>query len=218
MKARWLLTLVFGVLSSAPFTNAWADMDIVAMALFENKAVLQVDGKQRMLAVGETSPEGVKLLRVDGDVVVIELNGKRETIALGSHSTASIAAPQVLLVTLAPDQNGMFRTSGSVNGQSMRFIVDTGATLVAMNSAEAKRLGIDFRMVGKKSQVETASGMAAAFYLTLRTVKIGEIEVRDVDAVVLDGSFPTVTLLGMSFLSRIDVEHTGGTLRLKKKY
>lgn len=188
------------------------------MALFENKAVLQVDGKKRVLTVGETSPEGVKLLQVDGEAALIELNGKRESIALGSHSTTSIAAPQVLLVTLSPDQNGMYRTTGSINGQSMGFMVDTGATLVAMNSAEAKRLGIDFRVVGKKSQVETASGMATAFYLTLRTVKIGAIEVRDVEAVVLDGGFPTVTLLGMSFLSRIDVEHSGGMLRLKKKY
>lgn len=210
-------TLLAIILAAAVASVASAQ-DIAVMAVFEGKAVFQIDGSKRVLVAGERSPEGLKLIKTEGDAVVVELNGRRETLTVGSHAMGAISAPQTIDVTLAPDQLGMYPAAGSVNGQPVNFLVDTGATLVALNSQHARRLGIDYRVAGKKSQVETASGVETAYYIQLKTVKIGAIELRDVDTVVLDGTFPSTALLGMSFLGRVDLQRNGTALVLKKRY
>lgn len=192
--------------------------DVAVMAIFEGKAIFKIDGIKHVLSVGERSPEGLRLIKTLDESVVVDIDGKRETLHLGSHATSAITAPQTMDVTLAPDSMGMYATSGSVNSQSMNFLVDTGATLIALSSQHAKQLGLDYRVTGTKSKVETASGLANAYYLKLKSVKIGAIELREVDAVVLDGSFPSTALLGMSFLSRVDMQRNGSALVLKKRY
>jgi len=212
------LLMVLGVatLQTARAAGGPAAADILVYALFQDKAVLMVNGTKRILKVGERSPEGIVLLSSDGDSATVEFNGRRERLTLGSHLGPAIAAPTQAEVRLYPDERGMYSIDGTINGQSVRFLVDTGATLIAMNAVIAKRLAIDFRM-GKKGIVETASGIENAYGITLKSVKVGAVELRDVDAVVIDGGYPTDVLLGMSFLGRLEMQRDAKHMVLRKK-
>lgn len=190
---------------------------IFVYALFQDKAVVMVNGMKRVLNVGERSPEGILLLSSDGDSATVEINGRREQLSLGTHLGSAISAPTQAEVRLYPDAKGMYFTDGAINGQSVRFLVDTGATLIAMNAGLAKRLAIDYRM-GKKGSVETASGIENAFAITLKSVKVGAVELKNVAAVVLDGGYPTEVLLGMSFLGQLEMQHDAKHLVLRKKH
>jgi aspartyl protease family protein len=112
----------------------------------------------------------------------------------------------------------MFKTVGSINGLPVGFLVDTGATAVAMNADEARRLGIDFRVEGESTWVATASAVSRAFSVTLARVKVGDIELHNVGAIVLDGPQPRDVLLGMTFLQRLEMHNQGDHLTLRKKY
>lgn len=204
-------------LGAASGAGARPAPDILVYALFQGKAVLIVDGKKRVLQVGEKSPEGITLVASDGESAVVDIDGRRERLSLATQLGSVITAPTQTEVQLFPDASGMYFANGSVNGQVVRFLVDTGATLIAMNGALAKRLGIDYRM-GRKGTVETASGVEGAYGITLRSVKVGEIELRDVDAVVIDGGYPTEVLLGMSFLGRLEMQRDARHLLLRKKH
>ena len=112
----------------------------------------------------------------------------------------------------------MYAVLGSINGFPVDFIVDTGATLVSMSARQARRLGIDYRVVGTPGQSSTASGIDRIYVVNLDRVKVGDIEIRNVQGAVHDGDFPPATLLGMSFLSRLTIRQDGQVLELRKKY
>lgn len=206
------------IVAALLFSTAAVALDIVVVALFKDKAVMNIDGNRRVLRVGEVSPEGAKLISADSDEAVIEVNGRREAFPLGAHIGSSFQAAASREVQIFPDTYGMYTTTGSINGHLINFLVDTGATTIALNANHAKRLGIDFRYVGKKGVVETASGVVEAYGIVLNSVRVGEIELRDVYATVIDGDFPTDVLLGMSFLGRVEMQRAGKALTLKKKF
>ncbi|MDR9435689.1 MAG: TIGR02281 family clan AA aspartic protease, partial [Thiohalophilus sp.] len=115
-------------------------------------------------------------------------------------------------------QNGMYFGSGSINGQSVSFIVDTGASAISMNEAQARRLGLDFRVIGDPIRVSTANGIARAYKVTLDRVKVGDIQLNNVTGIVHEGGSPQVILLGMSFLGQLEMQRDGERLVLKKKW
>lgn len=196
-----------------------AARDVLVVALFKDKAVLRIDGVQRTLRVGEASAEGVRLLAADSDQAVLEVDGKRDSYRLGSHTRYSANTPtERPAVQLWRGADGMYTTSGSINGRSVQFLLDTGATLVAMNAQDAKRFGIDYLRSGAVAMVSTASGVERAYQVSLDSVRVGPIQLRNVEAVVLDGPFPAITLLGMSFLKRVEMENRGSMLVLRQKY
>lgn len=191
---------------------------IVVLGLFRDRAVLAIDGTQRVLAAGQASPEGVLLVSANTESAVLEIDGRRETYRLGSHIMSEFSAPAPgTRVTVAPDEQGMYRVNGSINGFQVAFMVDTGATLVAMNRDEAARMGIDYRMDGRETQAATASGVGRIFVVTLDSVRVGDIELADVSAAVHDGEFPLVILLGNSFLNRVDLRREGRLLEIREK-
>jgi len=104
-----------------------------------------------------------------------------------------------------------------VNGTGLRYVVDTGATAVALNSADAKRANIDY-LKGEKSVASTANGKVVAYRVTLNTLKIGSITLNNVDAAVIEGNFPEVVLLGMTALNRLEMKRDSTTMTLTKKY
>jgi aspartyl protease family protein len=106
--------------------------------------------------------------------------------------------------------------SGAVNGRSVQFLVDTGATSVAMGADEARRLGIQFEK-GQRMQSSTANGVVAAFRVSLTSVRIQDVEVFNVDATVLPQSMPYI-LLGNSFLTRFQMMRENETLTLTKRF
>ena len=139
---------------------------------------------------------------------------------MGGHSV--VASPykqkESATVIVSSDARGMYTTVGSINGLPVSFLIDTGATTIAMNAVQAKRLGIDFRITGQKTMVGTASGVAKAYQVTLNKVTLGAITRHNISAVVIEGGFPVQTLLGMSFLGQLDIQREGSVMRIKKKY
>ena len=117
-----------------------------------------------------------------------------------------------------PDAYGMYNTIGNINSYPVTFLVDTGATLIAMNKNEARRLGLDYLVIGTPSQASTASGIVNTYHIKLEKVRVGDITLTDVDATVVDGDFPIDVLLGNSFLNRLDMRRDGKMLELMKKF
>ncbi len=192
--------------------------DISLFALFKDKAILQVEGARRVLTIGAQSPEGVKLVSTDtlAEEAVVELNGKRETLRLGMvvSSFQSAARESVMLFA---DANGFFHAEGSINGASVTFLVDTGANTIAINSATAKRAGIDYTK-GRAGTARTASGYTRMYSVKLDTVKVGEIVLRNVEAGVIDGPQPETPLLGMSFLNALEMRREGNQMELTRRF
>jgi aspartyl protease family protein len=188
------------------------------VGLFKDRAVLEIDGRQCILRVGETSPEGVRLLSADSNAAILEVDGREIRGTLDGRVSTRIKTPQTQHVQIWRDSLGMYATVGSINGLPVSFIVDTGATQVAMNAAAARRLGIDYRVAGTPSAITTASRIERAWAVTLESVKVGEILLRNVPGIVLEGPQPEKVLLGMSYLGRLKISNDGQVLTLQKKY
>lgn len=197
---------------------AWG-LDVGMVGAFGNKATLIIDnGVPRNVSVGSTTPEGVKLIAVSGDSATVEIAGKRQRLNFGEHVYAqagSSGGDQEL--TLIADGKGHYRSNGSINGAPVRFLVDTGATLVAMGPSDAAKAGIDYKAKGKPGMSQTANGTAVTWRVKLNSVKIGDITLNDVDGAVMSVDMPEI-LLGMSFLSRMETRQEGDKLTLKKRF
>lgn len=198
------------------FLTAAQAADISVVGLFPNKAVLVIDGGQpKTYAVGATITEGVKLVAATDTAATIEANGKRQTIAIGEHVNRSASSGRAS-VTLNADGRGHYVVQGQINGGTVRMLLDTGATLIAIPASEATRLGIDYRN-GRPAMVSTANGTAPAYRVTLNTVKVGDIEINQVDALVQEQGLPFI-LLGMSFLNRTEMRREGPQMVLTKRF
>jgi aspartyl protease family protein len=195
-----------------------AGTDVRVVGLFSERAVVVINGKQHILRVGQATPEGVRLIAADSESAVLEIDGEEINARLDGRVTAHKRTAESREFQISRDTTGMFTTVGSINGLTVSFLVDTGATRVAMNAAQARRLGIDFRVVGRPMTVTTASRVERAWGVTLDTVKVGELVQRNVGAVVLEGDQPSQTLLGMSYLGRLEMTHKGRLMTLRKKY
>ncbi len=218
MLGRKGLIALFTILSLAVCGAAYAGVKVRVSGLFKNKAILVIDGKQRLIRAGETSPEGVKLIESNSRRAIIEIDGVQSTHTLGSHIAGGYTQPESRAVQIYPVRGNMYAIVGSINGYPVNFIVDTGATFVSMNERHARRLGIDFAVDGRPAMAQTASGVVKVYLVTLKRVKVGEIELTNVEGSVHQGNFPTEVLLGMSFLGRLDIKREDGVLELRKKY
>ncbi len=196
--------------------------DINVVGLFSGRAVIVVDGgKPRTLSAGQSTPEGVKLISADSKAAVIEYQGRRQTMAPGSGarygSGSGSTSGAGSSVTLTADARGHYQTLGQINGNTVQFLVDTGATSIAISSGQARQLGINY-LSGQRGYTETANGRAAAYRITLDTVKVGDITLHAVEAVVLEGNGLKTALLGMSFLNRTDMKRDSQSLTLTRRY
>lgn len=196
-----------------------ASAEIRVMALFNNQATVMIDGQTRTLRVGQRSPEGAMLVSASSDRAVIDYRGRRDSYALSNTTrfSAGLGQPSETSVSLWPTNHGMYMANGSIGAQTVQFMVDTGATYIALNAHDARRLNVDYRQ-GQQVQLSTASKVEIGYLVRLPQVKVGSILVRDVEAVVLDSGFPTTPLLGMSFLNRVDMQRSGQELRLRQRW
>lgn len=197
--------------------NALA-VDIVVMGLFRDKAIVKIDGKQCILKSGKSSPEGVRLISSNSSEAVLEFEGSRKTYLLGSHISTSFKRDKQPSVSIYRNERGMFTTVGSINGFPVNFLVDTGATSVAMNRKEADRLGIDYRLYGTPIGLSTASGFERGWRIHLDRVQVGAVELKNVEGTVIDAQSSPGVLLGMSFLGRLEINNTNESMKLRKKY
>lgn len=217
MTKKLMLKSVLCLLLSILVSNSFASHKIQVMALFTNKAMVVIDGKQKVLTKGQTY-KGVTLISADSEEAVLKLHDEVKTFALGREISTSYkpSDPKKELVVWKDEYN-MFRVHGSINGYSIHFLIDTGATSVAMSSVAAKRIGLKYKK-GKPVRSSTASGIAKGYALNADNIKIGHIKLYNVETVVLEGSFPSEVLLGQSFLSRIHMTRDGDKMKLKKKF
>lgn len=197
-------------------TPAAIAQSVTVVGLFPNKVVVQIDGgAPRTIAVGQKTGEGVRLVSVERDSATFEIKGQRKTLKMGQQHITD-AGSNNPTVTLSADTRGHFVTDGQVNGGSIRFIIDTGATVVALSSTDAQRLGIDYRS-GQAVRMTTANGVARGYRVKLDTVRVGSITANNVDAVVLE-DLTMPALLGMSFLNRMEMKRDGQVMTLTKRF
>lgn len=206
---------IVGLLLLMLMPNCFA-LEIEAKMLAQDSAVLQIDGKQRMLRTGSRSPEGVLLVSADGKQAVIEVEGKRKSLTMSRQISTQFKEADKTEIRIASGEGQHYRTKGLINGTEVKFFVDTGATTIAMNHFEAERIGIDYR-AGTPITVSTANGTAPAFLVTLSTVSVGNIVARQVQAVVSTTNSPEEVLLGNSYLSKVNLKIDQGVLVLKEK-
>lgn len=211
--SRQLLLIMLMLAGGMPVHAA----DVQILGLFRDMAILQVDGRQHTLRPGESTPQGIKLISADSKQAVLEINGEQETYQLGSHISSVYSQP-VMAEAVIYRQRDMYQGSGSINGYPVSFIVDTGASAISMNESTARRIGIDFRVVGDPIMVSTANGVVRAYKVSLERVKVGDIQLHNVFGIVHEGASPTMILLGMSFLGQLDMQRDGERLVLKKKW
>ena len=184
-----------------------------------NKALLIIDGSApKTVAPGDTY-QGVKVVSTSGDQATVEIKGKRHTLRVDDAPASvggSMGGNRDNRIVLTASSGGHFLTQGAVNGRAVQFLVDTGATMVGLSVADAERLGLNYKS-GQQGHVNTANGTAPAWRMKLASVRIGDVEVHDVDALVTPQPMPYV-LLGNSFLTRFQMKRDNDQMVLERRF
>ena len=191
-------------------------VSVTLVGLFPGKAVVVINGQDpRTVAAGQKTAEGVTLISTASDSAVFDIEGKKETLELGQHfvPVSGRAAP---ITAIAADGQGHHWVVGQINGRTIRFLVDTGATSVSLPASFARNAGIDYQK-GARGSVQTANGQAPAYRVKVDAVTVGDITLYQVDTIVMESGLDTA-LLGMTFLSRTDMKRDGANLVLTKRF
>jgi aspartyl protease family protein len=211
LRCALVLTLVVGPVAA---------QTVGLSGMLGGKALVIVDGSPpKSVAVGE-SYKGVTVVSTLGDVAVLEIAGKRHSLRVGdapaSVGTGAGSGAGGSRIVLPVGSGGHFFTLGQINGRTTQMMVDTGATGIGISTADADRMGINYKS-GKPMQASTANGVISGWRVKLNSVQVGDVIVRDVDAAVTSGEMPYV-LLGNSFLSRFQMTRTNDQMVLEKRY
>ncbi|MDR2187690.1 MAG: TIGR02281 family clan AA aspartic protease [Azonexus sp.] len=205
-----LTALLAGLLLPASPLQA---QEVALAGIFGSKAMLIINGGEpEAVRIGE-SLEGVKLLSIQGEQATIEIGGQKKLLRIGHYA---VNVPSDGKVVLTADARGHFYATGTVNGGSIRFMVDTGATMISIGASDARRLGLDYSR-GQKGMAQTANGHVEVSRIWLDTVSIGGITLHQVEAVIHKSDMP-MALLGMSFLNRTDMQRVGSTMTLRQRF
>ncbi|RZI97563.1 MAG: TIGR02281 family clan AA aspartic protease, partial [Haliea sp.] len=128
------------------------------------RALLSVNGAAKAVAPGDTW-QGFKVVSTSGEQAVIEQNGKRFTLRVGDAPVSAGGAGSTARgnrIVLTAGSGGHFMTPGQINGRAVQFMVDTGATSIAMSAADAERAGIAYRN-GQPVRIGTANGESQGY-------------------------------------------------------
>ena len=193
--------------------------DISIVALTAGKAVVTIDGgKPQTLTLGQVTAEGVRLVAASSESATFESGGRRQTLTLAQNISVGEVPLRAQRATLTADAGGHFFTTVAVNGVTLKFMVDTGATLVTMGSADAKRAGVNY-LAGQRAVLQTANGQVPVYRVKLDTVRVGDITLNNVDGAVMEGNaIGDGGLLGMSFLNRVDMRREGNSMTLTRRF
>jgi aspartyl protease family protein len=160
--------------------------------------------------------DGVKVVAIQGDQVIVEINGRKRPLRIGQHAVGTPSADDSGKIVLTADGRGHFYTTGTINGATVRFVVDTGATMISLGASDARRLGLDFKR-GQKGMAQTANGQVMVSKVSLDTVRVAGVTMHQVDALIHQTDMP-IALLGMSFLNRMEMQRDGRTMTLRQRY
>ena len=181
-----------------------------------SKALLMINGAPPRSVPQGSTVDGVKVVAVQGDQVIIEIGGRKRPLRVGQHAVGVIAEGGADKLVLNADGQGHFFTTGVINGVSVRFMVDTGASMISLGASDARRMGLDFNR-GQKGVSQTANGQVVVSKIQLDNVRVGGVTLHQVDAVIHQTDMP-IALLGMSFLNRMEMQRDGNTMTLKKRF
>ena len=208
---------IAGSLLAATVLSAMSQ-SVVLSGMLGSKALLIIDGgAPRSVAIGE-SHMGVKVVSITGEQAVVEIGGKRQTLRVG-EAPVSVGGSGVGSggrIVLTASSGGHFMSQGTINGRVVQFMVDTGASLVTLSAADADRVGLNYRS-GQATRMNTANGVTLGWRMTLNSLRLGEVEVHAVDAIVSLQAMPYV-LLGNSFLSRFQMKQENEQMTLERRY
>lgn len=191
---------------------------IHVVGLFKNMAVLDINHHRTVMHVGDEAAGRVKLLAANSDKALFEINGRRVSMALTDNNSISTDFPesagshQAQLIS----NGGLYAVTGTINGQLANFVVDTGSTDITMSPQQAEALNLNYH-TGRRTMMNTANGKATAHLFTIKTIRIGGIELHNVDAAVMENLASSRILLGMSFLNQVNMKHANGFMILKQR-
>ena len=201
-------------------TTSAQSQSVTLTGMVGSKALLIVDGSEPKIVAAGESYKGVKIVSTAGDTAVIEISGKRYNTRIGD-SPASVGgggggSSSGSKIVMSMGSGGHFMAQGSINGKATQFMVDTGATAVSLGAAQAKQMGLDYT-AGKPVRMNTANGQTMGYLMTLNSVRVGDVEVFNVEAIVAQQSMPFV-LLGNSFLTRFSMRRDSDQMVLERRY
>ena len=211
-RAAWLLLL------SGMAVQAFANAPVEAVGLFKDRAMIRVLGREHYLTVGQTSPEGATLVESDAQHAVVRYKDESYRLTLSDRVGGTFQPSMQTTISIAPDDIGQYRIQGAINGHPTDFLVDTGASLVAISERAAKEMGIEYINSPERAPVVTAQGQVNSFLVDLETLNVGGIQTHHVRAAVIPGNYPIEVLLGMSFLHKVKMEQTAGVMVLRQLY
>ena len=197
---------------------SWAAPDVKVEGLFKGAAYLRIGSETLLMRQGQSHESGVKLMQADSKQAVIQIEGKVHRLGLHSAIGGSYQAPEISQVTIQKNDYNQYIVAGSINGMPVDFLVDTGANVVALSGTQARKLGLQFKLLGVPSKTVTASGITDSWQVQLDQVKVGDISVQGVEASIVDGDYPTKVLLGMSFLEQVRLTESNRVLTLEKSH
>jgi len=213
----WLMVCAILAHLTAYAAPAALSPSIQVVGLFKNTAIILQNNHQTVMRVGMRNSDGLQLVEADSDHAVFEFRGRRLAHRLSDSPILSLAGSSSAAEVRILANNGSYLMSGAINGHAEEFILDTGATYVTMSATQAEQLGIDYLHLGKRTQMHTANGTADAYLVTVASVKVGEIEVNQVQAAVMPTFRSDKILLGVSFLNNVAMIHEGQVMLLQKK-
>ena len=214
LKLTFRLFFMAIALISAVIVQA-AVVPVEIVGLFKDRVVIREGGGERMLSVGDTTAQGVRLVSANAREAVVSFQGEQHTVTLSNRVAGNFQQATVSQVSIPADSLGQYRIGGSINDRYVDFLVDTGASVVALSSATAQSLGIDYS-TGQPGTVQTAQGNAESYFLNLSRVTVAGITAHNVQAAVITGHYPVDILLGMSFLRQVSMRESGGVMTLVK--
>ena len=196
----------FFLLSLSFFSQA----NIVAVGLMPGMAILEKDGQRLVIKAGEEK-QGITLIRSDSEQCLIEINGRRQTLLLGASLASGYTVTKGQEVRLQQDFGGHYYARVKLNGRTVRMLVDTGATTVALSGNMARQLGIAYAN-GQRMRSATAGGIVNSFLVRVNEMSLNGITRYNVPVSVIEGSHPDIPLLGMSFLGQLKIQQDNGEL------
>jgi len=212
--ASLMKPLIFAVIFILFSMSSHAVSKVEIVALFTGKAVILVDGKRQLIADGDITEEGVEAVRINSSRAILRVDGEELVLTLNNRIGGPYQKKEVITESVYKLRNGQYVAAGGINGIPVQFMIDTGASRVAISANEARRIGIDYEKKGTPIEVSTASHRWPAYALNFDKVRLGQIELRNVAGIVVDSNKPDVPLLGMSFLNQVEVSTQGQIMTL----
>jgi aspartyl protease family protein len=217
-QIAFFVSLIFSAVSAQALAmNDNYIQGVKVLGLFKNMAVLNVNDQRLVMHVGDKQHGNMRLLAANSEKAVFEIKGRRIELSMSDTGAIQTNLPvsgghMAQLIS----NGGLYSVTGAVNGQLADFVVDTGASYVTMSPQQAKALRLDFSH-GRKIMMNTANGKATAHVFTVKSIRIGGIELHDVDAAVMNNLSSSKILLGMSFLDHVDMKHGPGLMVLRQR-